>query len=943
MYAPAESFVAPTVTGDNDSDRQKSDDKEARAIIYRLAQRGDGDWSLHYESGEVGLPLLRVAKDLPGAQIIEFAIGELAPASSKGKGKAKAIGTNDDSDAPIESSGQRSTVYSGITIGKSPSEPSPKQDETASTLRRVSSAPRPVAALKRPAPLDDSSRPSKKSRGDGLGSQKPKASPAPPSDASHGKHTTYPKPVAFGTQGPGPVALGSLPRNDAEQPSPRKPTTSQHQDLTRSPKPIPSFNPSSAPAPQPLFPSHPAQLAQKRQAHEELWPDWSKEDIPQPRTLKRKDTTLKTSPLLQTLPSFQRARDRLAAARSSKHIYSTTPEGDKAAEPAVANPVVVKSVIVKPAVTKPAVAKPVVVTKPIVTKPVVTKSVIAKPIVAKPTATNAVITKPAPTRPAAAKPAISDPPIADPPIADPPVADPPSDEQEAVRPGPAKSRQVEKPQPTERPRGKKPQRVEKPQRVAKSQQVKRPQRVKQPELDRRRPNKSRFDKPQRSIPQDRPQLHAKRRAGKARAALPVPQALGQRRRALIPNPQRRRPDYRDQAASDLDVEADDEDDDDQDDEEGGDEYGNNDRRNNQWDPEQHPNRTPTVGSFNARERPTVKLMIRKAKLWIIASGTFNWRVGDPGDADIGIDAIVARCFARACRERGQRFPLVAEHITCVKNLVTTFRHTVKATVIVVVEKVLDFIDGDRPYNRKLSKWLLPDRFHEATPEVPGDHDPFESKFIFMVVARTLFGPGELGVKHAARFSPVPVRFLAFICSICNHVIYCYRRGSFVYDEHLKSIVQEQSFHGYLVLLDDMQRNREVVLREICAAMYDQGRTRAGHHVVDPVVRPPRRWAPDANVGYIPKFVAQVAALHDGSDGGEEPDRDDNDREDEPDHEDTPRPDDRQLTKRPKPTYNRARSEASDDDNHGEGPSKPYGAKSEGVSDAKGWSESDEGE
>ena len=48
-----------------------------------------------------------------------------------------------------------------------------------------------------------------------------------------------------------------------------------------------------------------------------------------------------------------------------------------------------------------------------------------------------------------------------------------------------------------------------------------------------------------------------------------------------------------------------------------------------------------------------------------------------------------------------------------------------------------------------------------------DHLPFESDFIFKVVARTLFGPAKLGLKHAARFAPVPLRFLAFLCAIVS--------------------------------------------------------------------------------------------------------------------------------------------------------------------------------
>lgn len=38
----------------------------------------------------------------------------------------------------------------------------------------------------------------------------------------------------------------------------------------------------------------------------------------------------------------------------------------------------------------------------------------------------------------------------------------------------------------------------------------------------------------------------------------------------------------------------------------------------------------------------------------------------------------------------------------------------------------------------------------------------------MAVARILFGPGKMGIKHADRFNPIPIRFLAFLCAIVSH-------------------------------------------------------------------------------------------------------------------------------------------------------------------------------
>ena len=123
-------------------------------------------------------------------------------------------------------------------------------------------------------------------------------------------------------------------------------------------------------------------------------------------------------------------------------------------------------------------------------------------------------------------------------------------------------------------------------------------------------------------------------------------------------------------------------------------------------------------------------MIRKAKPWILACGTFSWRIDDPGEEVPDVDTIVARSFAHACRERRQHLVLLTEHIACVrrnptsltsflfkllqvKGLVTAYRHSVKEAVVLLVEKYLGFTDGEQRYNRELVEWFLPDRFQEA--------------------------------------------------------------------------------------------------------------------------------------------------------------------------------------------------------------------------------------
>ncbi|KAF8600663.1 hypothetical protein BDV93DRAFT_559155 [Ceratobasidium sp. AG-I] len=97
MYKPVKSYVAPTITGDDDLDLQRAEEAQAIHILHLLAHRGDGDWSLHYRSGDVGLALLQEARDNPGAKVIEHAIGDLAITSvesREGNGLATRAGAH---------------------------------------------------------------------------------------------------------------------------------------------------------------------------------------------------------------------------------------------------------------------------------------------------------------------------------------------------------------------------------------------------------------------------------------------------------------------------------------------------------------------------------------------------------------------------------------------------------------------------------------------------------------------------------------------------------------------------------------------------------------------------------------------------------------------------------------------------------------------------------
>jgi hypothetical protein len=96
------------------SDHNLDDAAEVGYILHLLAHRGDGDWSLHYREGLVGLRLLHEARNHPGTKIIKRAVdGDPATTSSKGKAKVADL---DDATAAGPSSGQRPTAYSGVSL-----------------------------------------------------------------------------------------------------------------------------------------------------------------------------------------------------------------------------------------------------------------------------------------------------------------------------------------------------------------------------------------------------------------------------------------------------------------------------------------------------------------------------------------------------------------------------------------------------------------------------------------------------------------------------------------------------------------------------------------------------------------------------------------------------------------------------------------------------------
>ncbi|KAF8597065.1 hypothetical protein BDV93DRAFT_562728 [Ceratobasidium sp. AG-I] len=831
MYKPAASFTAPTITGDDDLDCQRFDEARATYILNKLAHRGDGDWSLHYQLGEVGLPLLQEARDNPGSGVIERAIGELAIRSSNEKGKARAVS---DLEPSANSSGQRSTIYSGITVGKSPADSPIKPGMFSfnlfgfyltdcpgnTTPRLVYPSATPSAATKRQAGSYSTLPASKKARVSSPRPQKPPppgkttqraVAPAPrglkilPPETSSTKPATSLKIVTSGSQRRNSIP-GSQSNKAAIEPGPRKSTELSQNPRQGSPhlsKPSP---PHSAAVPRHLTPSRWAQPARKYLGQDPE-NDWFNDDIPQPRVTKKatSNTRPDNNPSRRQLPPTASLRDRLAARPPPTHER----------QPVSAN----------------------------------SGSVVRAPI----------------NHPRAAQQQISRAPV---------------DKSRADQ------RQAPK-APVEKPR-------------ADNQQGNMPP-----------PNNPRSEQSRGKRPQDRTQSPANRRVDNARAALSSRKkhlAVAERQ---VParNPRPHQPNHRDQEPL-ANQEAG-----------GGNERRGNAPNDNQRDPEPCSNDKPIVRSFKGHEGRVVKLMIKKAKPWIISCGTFSWRAEDPGDEVFSVDTIVARSFAMACRERAQHFVLLSEHITCVKNLVTTYRHNVKDVVASLVERMCGFSAGHRSYNRKLVRWLLPDAFHEGLPEIRGDRAPFESHLMYAVVGGTVFGPGKMGIVHAARFSPIPIRFLAFLCSICNHVIYCYRHGAFNREEHLKSSVQEQAFQEYLALLVEMQGERPNAIELICAMMYDNCRTDAGYAPVAPADRRPRDWAPDIVRDYVPRFAVAVAENGDesGSDGNASAE-----------------------SGRPRHRRGSARGEERDEgeeEDRGEGSSRPYGARMNDSPGPTGWPKS----
>lgn len=91
------------VFSDNDLDRQRFDGGDATRILELLAYRGDDDWRIRYQEGQIELEDFRQARDNPGSKILERKLKK--PPSVLAKVRARAI--NDDE---LHARGKRPTM-----------------------------------------------------------------------------------------------------------------------------------------------------------------------------------------------------------------------------------------------------------------------------------------------------------------------------------------------------------------------------------------------------------------------------------------------------------------------------------------------------------------------------------------------------------------------------------------------------------------------------------------------------------------------------------------------------------------------------------------------------------------------------------------------------------------------------------------------------------------
>ncbi|KAF8596500.1 hypothetical protein BDV93DRAFT_563263 [Ceratobasidium sp. AG-I] len=260
----------------------------------------------------------------------------------------------------------------------------------------------------------------------------------------------------------------------------------------------------------------------------------------------------------------------------------------------------------------------------------------------------------------------------------------------------------------------------------------------------------------------------------------------------------------------------------------------------------------TIKGHDVDTQDTVKVMIEAALARIVANGTYECPPGGAGVEQPSRDDIVANAWGLACARTKKDYPFLLSHMKVIDSQVTTARSRAKQSLKPFIDKFFGFDDDTPEKNAELSKKHL-DGFHQADP----DHNrlSFQSEFVRRACRVYAFnGEGSLGAKYPKAFYPFPKTYVAFICTISHHIIYCYRDGPFA-KENLHVPMQLAVYRRYLKSLNDFEANQANAFSRTLGEINDycRGSLAALVSANNAAPEPTREWSPDEEEPYVCQY------------------------------------------------------------------------------------------
>ncbi|KAF8595395.1 hypothetical protein BDV93DRAFT_515031 [Ceratobasidium sp. AG-I] len=304
-----------------------------------------------------------------------------------------------------------------------------------------------------------------------------------------------------------------------------------------------------------------------------------------------------------------------------------------------------------------------------------------------------------------------------------------------------------------------------------------------------------------------------------------------------------------------------------------------------------PRTRPCIKGHKPETQSTVRTMLDAALAHVLAGGTYEHPTTGPNSQTC--EDLAAKAWGLACRKTKRDYPMQPSHLkveskpgvprllylgnhptfggtwlgppACPLPLhhsqvslqldahVTTSRSRAKTALIPEVDKFFGFDTDDHAKNAALSKELLMDGFHQADRK--NNWLDFQSEYMRRACRAVAFsGAASFGARHPQAFSPFPMTFVAFVCTITHHIIYCYRDGPLAPDK-LSVPMQMWVYRHYMKLLLDMFDNHQNTYSIAIGTISDYCREAV---VIVPAINPAdagpmRAWSPDAPEPYVCRF------------------------------------------------------------------------------------------